>query len=224
MSRTVFFDLDGTLVDSLPGISESLLHATSVNGLSLSLERLRSAIGPPISSIITAAFPDIPEDRLARCLLNFRRHYDTIGYKNTMLFPGAARTLSTLRHLGYRLFIATNKPHEATVNILSHLNLSHFFDGLTCGDSPWTNRLATAPGKAARLLDFVAAQPIEVASVVGDSRDDYEAARAINANFFLATWGYGVSSVSPDVDRTWHLDNLNDLPRALCNLQQSGFC
>src|SRR5947208_145309 len=118
MTRWVFFDLDGTLADSLPGLEASIQEALASGGRRLRTVDLRSFIGPGIRTILKNLENDLSEselDSMERC---FRASYDTNGVRNTNLFEGVKTTLQRLRAEGAELFLVTNKPQVATTNLL----------------------------------------------------------------------------------------------------------
>jgi len=103
----VLFDLDGTLIDSLPGIDWSARIALAECGLSADLSNLRRRIGPPIRDIL-ASLSGATGEVLNRLEAGFRRSYDAAGWRKTELRPGVMELLQHLRRAGRRLWLVTN--------------------------------------------------------------------------------------------------------------------
>jgi phosphoglycolate phosphatase len=111
MVRDFIFDLDGTLVDSLPGIQYSIDAALAPS--QRCINDLSARIGPPIRSILQAATGASTKD-LDEMERLVRTSYDSEGWRKTVRYPGATEMLASLHARGSRLFIITNKPRRPT--------------------------------------------------------------------------------------------------------------
>jgi phosphoglycolate phosphatase len=183
------FDLDGTLVDSCPGIGISLAVAFSAAGRTMPPADLRAIIGPPIRAIATRVEPTLTETELAQIELSFRADYDADGWRETVLYEGVAATLHALHLRGFKMFVVTNKPRLPTEKVLAHLDLAHFFEEIVTRDS----RTPNYGCKAEMLSELLQRQSLEpeFTFMMGDTREDEEAASANGLNFVFATYGYG---------------------------------
>lgn len=205
-----FFDLDGTLADSLPGLRASIAEALASGGRRLAITDLRPYIGPGIRTILKRLDPELSEtdlDGMERC---FRRSYDLEGVRNTLLFDGVKATLAALHSAGAELFIVTNKPKLATANLIEMHELRELFREVV-------SRNSREPGyesKGEMLRDLVKRHEVdcERAVMVGDTAEDMEAAREAGMRFAFVEYGYGEVSVDADCDR---LSRIHDLP-GLC--------
>lgn len=193
----VFFDLDGTLLDSLPGIEFSIRAALGVCGLPLLQPDLRKLIGPPIRSILAEAAQVSDSARLDALEQAFRSSYDSEGWRRTVCFPGAAAVLEALRSTGHQMFVVSNKPRGISLRILEHLGIAGFFDAILTRDS----RVPAFPGKAEMLAHLLSAHDLAPADciLVGDTMEDAAAAAAAGLRFICMTHGYGsvVDPLSP---------------------------
>jgi len=178
MPHDILFDLDGTLIDSSPGILASFGRVLTAHGLRAAVPLEASLIGPPLAVTLRhiSGLGDIGDEALlARLVEAFKQDYDTAGYRTTEVFPGVAAGLAQLAGAGARLFIITNKRMVPTRRTLEALGLAHLFAGIHTRDE--TEPMA--PSKAAvtrRVLGRYGIDPVR-ACFVGDSDDDAAAAR-----------------------------------------------
>jgi phosphoglycolate phosphatase len=167
----VIFDLDGTLVDSLPGIEFSVDDSFLAGKLPPRKTDLRPLIGPPIREIFAKLLPESDESQLSTLERAFRSSYDTEGWRKTTLYKNAAYVLSELKQAGIKLFLATNKPSFATARILEELGVHNFFAEVLCRDSE-TPAFASKVQMLRALLGRHKLDPAQCI-YVGDTYEDY---------------------------------------------------
>lgn len=167
----IIFDLDGTLLDSLPGIEFSVDHSLTEAGLGPRQLDLRPLIGPPIRQIFGRLLPDVNEQQLSKLESSFRASYDSAGWRKTLLHENAGTTLRELEQAGVQLFVATNKPSLPTTLILEALGILNLFREVLCRDS---GTLAFV-SKAEMLRTLIERHKLEPAQslYLGDTYDDY---------------------------------------------------
>ncbi|HUZ95909.1 MAG TPA: HAD family hydrolase [Edaphobacter sp.] len=188
----IVFDLDGTLIDSCPGIGASLSEAFAAAGRIMPAMDLRAVIGPPIRVIAARMEPTLTENELAKIELTFRAIYDNDGWRETVLYDGVDDTLRALHRRGVKMFIVTNKPRIPTEKVLDHLGLTFLFQKVVTRD----NRTPIYSSKAEMLSELLQQQLIglQPAIMMGDTREDEEAALANGLPFFYAAYGYGTAN------------------------------
>jgi len=121
--RLVLFDLDGTLVDSVPGIWSSIRVAAAELGLPAPTEgQLRSMVGPPLEDGFAAAF-GLTGDDVVRAVAAYRAHYTAGALLQGTVYDGVPELLDGLRAEGAVLAVATSKPEPFAVRILAHTGL-----------------------------------------------------------------------------------------------------
>ena len=196
--RLVLFDLDGTLVDSTPGIWASVRVAAARLGLpEPTPAQLRSMVGPPLEEGFAGAFGLTGED-VDRAVLAYREHYTagavhgqppTPGTPAAMfdatVYPGVPELLAALRADGAVLAVATSKPEPFAVRILEHVGLLACFA---------TVHGATLDGAVRHKEQVVAAALAahpdgERAVLVGDRLHDVLGARVHGLPCIGAGWG-----------------------------------
>ena len=187
--RHIVFDLDGTLVDSLPGIAFSVDAALRSCGLPPAGRDLAPLIGPPVRDILAAVAGAADGGLLDRLERSFRASYDAEGWRRTVCLPGVPDMLWRLMTGGMELWIATNKPALPTGRILRALNLSGFFREAACRDS----RKPPFASKAEVLRDLVARHRLDRATclMVGDTAEDWYAAEAAGISCAIVGPGNG---------------------------------
>jgi phosphoglycolate phosphatase len=187
----VLFDLDGTIVDSAPGITASL--AATFERMNLPVPppaKLLEWVGPPIlDSFRDLAGFDAAES--AHALDIYREVYRAGGVFDATPYPGVVDVLRAIRPAGMALSLATSKPESLASAILGRLDVLDAFDELT-GASEDEKRSAKADvvEEALRRLRADGAdlsRPI----MIGDRRHDIEGAAAHDVPTIFVTWGYG---------------------------------
>src|ERR1700761_8090823 len=187
----ILFDLDGTIVDSAPGITATLAYTFAELGLPIpSHDELMKYVGPPIlDSFRERAGMSIGE--AAEALAIYRPRYLEAGALDSTGFPGVADVLRAVHAAGIPMSLATSKPEAPATVMLSHFGLLECFDIIT-GASADEVRSAKADVVAealVRLGDFGAdlSRPV----LVGDRIHDVEGAALNNVPTIFVAWGYG---------------------------------
>ena len=125
--KTIFFDLDGTITDSAPGIMNSIKYALEKNHLPmLSEEQLRSFIGPPLRGQFCKVC-GLADEESARMVEDYREYYRDKGIFENNVYDGVIEMLEKLRKKGFRLAIATSKPEKYAKIIIDHFHLTKYF-------------------------------------------------------------------------------------------------
>ncbi|WP_284163345.1 phosphoglycolate phosphatase [Frigidibacter sp. SD6-1] len=183
----LIFDLDGTLIDSLPDLAAAVNRLLAAEGQApMVCAEVQSYVGdgaPMLVQRVMAArglTPDRHADLTARLVAD----YSARPAELTTIYPYVLETLTILRQRGYPLGLCTNKPGAATGAVLSALGLAHLFDAVISGDSLPERKPHPAPLLAA--VDRLGTPAI----FVGDSEVDARTAEAAGLPFFLFTRGY----------------------------------
>jgi phosphoglycolate phosphatase len=121
--RLVLFDLDGTLVDSSPGIFASVRHAARELGLPEPTPgQLRAMVGPPLQEGFALVL-GVPAVDLSRAVGAYRAHYAAGALLDVTVHEGIPELLATLGRDGATLAVATSKPEPFAVRVLEHTGL-----------------------------------------------------------------------------------------------------
>lgn len=190
----VLFDLDGSIVDSAPGITSTLAHTFEAMGLPVPTPaELVEWVGPPILD----SFRDLAgfdAEQSARALEIYRRRYLREGVFDAEVYPGVEGVLRAIHDAGIPLSLATSKPETPARLILEHFGLAEYFTEFT-GASDDESRSAKTDVvlEALRRLRSGGAD-LSNPIMIGDRHHDVEGARDRGVPTIFVTWGYG----SPD--------------------------
>lgn len=186
MKKLVFFDLDGTLTDSGPGIMNSAAYAFERMGYPVPPSAiLRTFVGPPLHESFLQN--GIPAEMAEKAVAVFRERYMPIGkYENTP-YEGIRTFLESLKSLGFHLMIATSKPEEIAIEVLEHFDLAKYFDKI-CGGSMDLSR-TSKEAVIAYLLEENGRDAEMV--MVGDTKFDIIGAKRHGIPAIGVSWGYG---------------------------------
>ena len=189
--RSVTFDLDGTLLDTLADLTEACQAMLAELGQPLrQQEEIRRFVGKGMPVLVERCLtreksPSATE--LAAGIATFRRHYAEINGRNTQFYPGVQEGLRLFRAAGMKMGLVTNKPAQFTEALLERRSLSSLFEVVVSGDTtPWQKPHPEPILHACRLLGTAPEDNVHI----GDSRIDIESARAAGCVVFCVPYGY----------------------------------
>jgi phosphoglycolate phosphatase len=204
--RIVFLDLDGTLTDPKPGITRSIRHALHTLGREAPPEdALTWCIGPPLLQSFVTLLGD--EATAKRALALYRERFAKTGLYENRVYAGVPEMLKRLRDAGFRLFLATSKPHVFASRITAHFGLDRWLDGAFGSELDGTRTDKTA--LLAHALEETGAEPGQ-AVMLGDREHDIIGARNNGVAGVGALWGYGTQAELQAAGATWLATNPKD--------------
>lgn len=219
LPKAVVFDLDGTLVDSVPDIEAALNWLLARLGRrQVARDEVAGMVGDGVPKLVERgllATGGLPDDGLEGPTAEFTAHYEANAATLTRPFPGAVAALAALRDAGCLLAVCTNKPAGATAEILGALDLAPFFAAVAGGDTvPGVRK--PDPRHLMHVLDQLGAAPGD-AVMVGDSHNDVNVAKAAGVATVAVTFGYAHGPVE-DLGADLLIDHFDDLVPALGRL------
>ena len=119
---SLIFDLDGTLIDSQPGVVDSLRLALAAHKVPAHQIPTEVPIGPPLKELIQSVIGSQDPSIVIPIISSFKEHYDSVGFKSSRLFDGIHKFLTCLDPSVFNLFIATNKRLSPTLKILDYFS------------------------------------------------------------------------------------------------------
>ena len=194
--KLIIFDFDGTLIDSVPDL------ANSVNFMLLKLRRpthdidlIRGWVGNGAATLVKRSLigkrefldEEINKNLFEQALPIFLEHYGANSCVETFLYDGVKETLAVLKEQGFTMAIVTNKPHKFISPILRSLKIEEYFDLLIGADSLVAKKPSAEPLlHVIEKLSFTKEQSL----MVGDSKNDIIAAKNAQIDSVAVSYGY----------------------------------
>ena len=205
----IAFDLDGTLVDSVPDLAKAVDDTLSQLGRPPAGEsKVRHWVGNGAEMLVRRALAKdgtdeqankVSETFLANAMTCFFQNYKTCNGEHSTIYPGVLETLKTLKASGIPLALITNKPAQFTDPLLAKLGLDSYFNIVLNGDSLENQK--PHPEQLLHAAIRFQANPMNCL-MVGDSRSDVEASRASFFKVACVDYGYNhgepISEYKPD--------------------------
>ena len=187
----ILFDLDGTIVDSAPGITATLAFTFEQLGLPIpSPAELVAYVGPPILDSFRDLAGFTPEQS-QQALEIYRPEYLRHGAFNATVYPGVEDVLKAIHASDVPLGLATSKPETPAKLILEHYDLVKYFDVITgASDDEVRSAKADVVEEALRRLVSIGADVTRTV-MVGDRFHDVHGAAAHDVPTIFVRWGYG---------------------------------
>lgn len=208
MKPTLFFDLDGTLIDSAIGITRCVAHALERMGETVPGElALRRWIGPPLRDSFAPMLRD--PARIEQAVEYYRERFEDIGYAEHAVYDGIADTIGALAERGHRISIVTAKNEPHARKIVDGFDFAHRFD--TIVGATLDGRISHKPELIGEALARLALHADECV-MIGDRRMDIDGARHHRMRSIGVRWGFG------DADELADADLLADQPRDLLRM------
>lgn len=185
----IIFDLDGTLVDSVSDMTAEINKILVERGLEPLLVKTTSKfLGDGMRSFARRAFSVRGMIDLEESLNTFVARYRDSAHSLTTPYEGVKETLSALRERGWRISVCTNKDESIATAILQETDLLKYMDVVCGGDTvsfqkpdPRHLRAVVARAEYSKLHKIM----------IGDNKNDFEAAHGYEMSFAFAHWGYG---------------------------------
>ena len=212
----IFFDLDGTLINSAPGITHSAQYALRKMGIEPPpAEQLTCFIGPPLADSFSKFFGFSPEQSQA-AVAYYREYYRERGILECGLYNGIAELLQALRKCGVMCALATCKPHLFATQILKNLGIDPYFAVIAGPELDGTR--GTKQEVIAHAAEQLALNDLSCAVMVGDRDNDILGAKHHGMNSVGALWGFGTREELTAAGATY----LSTSPRHLVQLLGSA--
>lgn len=210
--RGVLFDLDGTLLDSAPGLYAALLAQCAEEGVAPPpYAPVREVVSRGSRAVLRCGFPDDDEAALVARVPRYLDIYQRLMAQHTTPFDGIGALLKGLDAAAVRWGIVTNKPGFLTDELLVRLNLGWHAAAVVSGDTLPVKKPDPAP-----VLHACVQAGLEPSACVfvGDDRRDVQAGQAAGMFTVAVAWGY-LDGGDP---HAWGADAVVDTPAQLAAL------
>lgn len=184
----IFFDLDGTLVDSSEGIHKGFVKAFKQLGKPIpSDDIIRSFMGPPLEVTFEN---EVGLELAPDAVTLYREYYKATGQFEVQLYEGIETLLQELRQdPDKKLYITTSKNETIALEMCQHLGISHYFDGIY-GSIPGALHKADVLKRA--LLENGVDK--KTAVIVGDTKFDMIGGQTVGIKTLAVNWGFGTKA------------------------------
>ncbi|MFZ2950401.1 MAG: HAD-IA family hydrolase [Desulfuromonadaceae bacterium] len=187
--RAAFFDLDGTLVDSLEDLTDAVNHIRGAFSLApLTEGSVRLKVGKGARNLIEQVLPRHAPTDIDRALDLFLEFNGQHIADKSRLYPGIPETIHELAARDIRMVVISNKHESLSSLILSALGIHDRFENI-CGGNTYPE-CKPSPLPLLKEAEKLGCSPHECV-MVGDSINDIEAGKRANITSIACTWGYG---------------------------------
>lgn len=209
MVKTILFDLDGTLLDTLEDLTNSINYMLEKLGLEQkTVPMVQSYVGNGIAKMIERALPtDISKTDFDKAIVYFKEHYSLHSEDNTKEYQGITQMLKAVKNTGYKSGIVSNK-FDAGVQVLA----KQFFDNLidfSIGDKPPLQPKPSSDLVEVAINELNADKATTI--FVGDSDVDYHTAKNSNLPFVAVSWGFKGRKYFEDLSHNYIIDKPQEL-------------
>ena len=194
--KYVLFDLDGTLTESAPGITNAAAYALKAFGIEAEPSELEFFVGPPLGgSFMRCGLTEAP----ARAAIDvYREYYSTRGMFENAPYAGVEDMLRRLREAGAELIVATSKPEQFSVRILERFGLADYFSVIA--GSTLDETRTDKPDVIEYALASAGVTDRSAAIMIGDRIYDIEGAKKTGLASMGVLYGYGSAEEFAEAD------------------------
>lgn len=186
MYKNILFDFDGTVFDTVEGITKSAQYALKKQGIEAGLDELRCFAGPPLVDKFMEVY-GFDRETAEQATRDFKERYVPIGVHECRVFPGIKSLLEALREKGFQVGLATSKPQVLAEQLLAQEDMTELFM-VICGSGSDGNNSAKWQ-VLKRAMEELGAKP-EDTVLVGDTKYDVEGARLCGVPCIGVAYGY----------------------------------
>lgn len=212
--KLICFDLDGTLVDSVPDLRLALNAMLDEYQLPhCQDQQIKNWVGNGLPKLVERALifagkSDVDELFFKRALSTFEKHYSTYLNSASTLYQGVEQTLQLLKSRGYKIALVTNKAEQFLPELLNNFHISDYFDLLLGGDT-------LAENKPHPMQVNFASEKLKVSKaetvMVGDSKNDILAGQNALVKTIALTYGYNYGEPVANLNPDFIINQFNEL-------------
>lgn len=211
--QNLFFDLDGTLTDSMPGITRAVQYALRHYGIEAEdLNALSPFVGPPLHESFKEYYQFSDKDA-GEAVYVFREYYNEKGWMENAPYDGVEDMLKALKESGKKLYVATSKPDEMAKRVLSHFGLTEYFEFIGGANDDSTR--VKKDDVIRYVMENCGLTDLESIVMVGDRKHDIEGAHKVGIKAVGVLYGYGDEKELKEAGADWIAGTPKDLTALL---------
>lgn len=214
MIKNILFDFDGTVFDTVDGITRCAQYALSLQGIEEPLENLRCFAGPPLVDMFME-HNGFSREQAEQATLDFRSRYTVHGVNECCIFPGIREVIEILRKEGRTVGIATSKPQHLAEMLLEREGMTGLFD-VVCGSIGTGNNNSKAE-VLKRAMGIIGALS-EDTVLVGDTKWDILGAAECGVKCVGVRFGYAAPGELEEYGACAIAEDMADLQSILLNM------
>lgn len=187
--RYLLFDLDGTLTDSMPGITRCVAYALSFFGIEVDdLNKLQKFVGPPLKESFKEYY-HFTDEQIAEAISKYHERFAEKGLYENEVYPGINAFLEKAFREGYQLILATSKPEVFARRIMTHFHLDGYFTFI--GGSGMDGSRPTKASVIDYVLHESGIKDLQKVVMIGDRKHDIIGAKTVGIDSIGVLYGYG---------------------------------
>ena len=208
----ILFDFDGTVYDTVEGITKSVRYALNKHGWDAELEELRCFAGPPLDEMFMEKY-GVTREMGLQLTEEFRERYKPVGVYESRPFEGIGELLTALRAAGTKTAVATSKPQYLAEHLLERSGLLDCFDVIVGSDPNLNNNAKWEV--VTRAMERCGASP-ESAVLIGDTKYDVAGALRCGIPCVGVRWGYASEGEMEEAGAAAMAETMEELLELLC--------
>ena len=212
----VLFDLDGTLTDPKPGITQCVQYALRCMGIEEpDLDKLEPFIGPPLTDSFRE-FYGMDQEQAAEAVAKYRERFSEKGLYENEIYPGMKQMLENLKTAGCHLAVASSKPEHFVKKILVSFDIDGYFEVIVGSELDGTRcQKEEVVAEALRRFFPDGNIPCDDIVMVGDRKFDIIGGREMGLHQIGVAYGYAPEGELEAAEAEYIVNDLDELERVL---------
>lgn len=211
--KYVLFDLDGTLTDSAPGITNSVIYALKKYGIEVDDRKsLYKFVGPPLADSFERYY-GFSKEKIKKTIEYYHEYYREKGMFENLVYEGLENLLKTLKDNDMTLIVATSKPQVLAQKILEHFNIAKYF---TCIAGSNLDGTRSKKGEVITYaLESCGITDLSEVIMIGDRKYDIIGAKQAGVTSIGVLYGYGDRNELEKAGADFIADTVEDIEKLL---------
>lgn len=187
--KYIFWDMDGTIINSYPGVVSSVLYALDHFGMTeTDAEVMRRYIGPPLRFTFGQVY-HMDEEQIETAVAKYREHYDDGAMYDCEVFGGVSEAIDAFCKAGYKQVIASSKPESMCRKILHRFDMIEKMDDVV--GASMDGRIDTKLQVLEEAFRRLGNPPKSQVVLIGDTKFDAIGAEKMGIDCIGITYGFG---------------------------------